>query len=459
MEDWKSHAEELKRQGNEAFESGDLGKAEQFYTQAIEVNPDDHVFYSNRSACYMKAGSISKALKDAEKCVELAPAWSKGYSRLGVAQQALKRFDTAIDTFKKGIELDSSNLALLSALRTCEEARETAKQQRYAEAAIERAREETRLKEADESRQRAAENKKESDDLLASFLGEVAAAKQPNSANPPAPVALEEDALLSSFFSEVKAAPVVAARHSQNLSDQQPQKTDVPSEVTAAAAEEATQAVAHEKYTNQDLGDGKTQHMRLTAKNCEWRNLNPYYVLQLDTDATTEDIKIRYRKLSARVHPDKNLDIANARESFEFVKAAYQKLLDMEARKVVVMNIEYVREETAAERKRLLAKGATESSLPPLQDEVERQIMKHFADIEMSRRRSEQVQRSHNTREKLQEKEEENKARRAHAFEKDWSQEDRREKRIGNWREFQDPGAKRARTSSYKPEKREEKKG
>ena len=66
------------------------------------MDPDDHVFYSNRSAAYMKADSISKALKDAEKCVELAPQWSKGYSRLGAAQHALKRFQAAIDNFRKG---------------------------------------------------------------------------------------------------------------------------------------------------------------------------------------------------------------------------------------------------------------------------------------------------------------------------------------------------------------------
>jgi DnaJ homolog subfamily C member 8 len=50
----------------------------------------------------MKSDSISKALRDAEKCVELAPEWSKGYSRLGAAQQALKRFQPAMDTFRKG---------------------------------------------------------------------------------------------------------------------------------------------------------------------------------------------------------------------------------------------------------------------------------------------------------------------------------------------------------------------
>lgn len=49
----------------------------------------------------------------------------------------------------------------------------------------------------------------------------------------------------------------------------------------------------HEKYTNQDLGDRKEQYARLIAKNYEWRNLNPYFVLQLGIDATAEDIKQR----------------------------------------------------------------------------------------------------------------------------------------------------------------------
>ena len=57
----------------------------------------------------------------------------------------------------------------------------------------------------------------------------------------------------------------------------------------------------HEKYLNQDLGTGKAQHERLTAPNWQFRNLNPYSVLDLDIDATEEDIKNRYRKMSSKV--------------------------------------------------------------------------------------------------------------------------------------------------------------
>ena len=40
-------------------------------------------------------------------------------------------------------------------------------------------------------------------------------------------------------------------------------------------------------------------------------------------------------------------------------------------------------------------------------------------------------------------------------FEKEWAEEDRRENRVGNWRDFQgNPVAKKAKAASYKEETR-----
>ena len=102
VEAYKVQANLLKDEGNVEFQAGNIELAIKLFTNAINIDPDNAVFYSNRSAAYMKVDSISKALHDAEKCVELDPKWSKAYNRLGVAQQGLKRFDAAIDTFKKG---------------------------------------------------------------------------------------------------------------------------------------------------------------------------------------------------------------------------------------------------------------------------------------------------------------------------------------------------------------------
>jgi len=128
--DYKILAERYKDEGNAAFQEGTTESVKQainLYTQAIDMDPDNHIYYSNRSAAYLKADSKSKALWDAEKCVEIAPAWAKGYSRLGAAQQSLKRFDNAIDAFKKAIELDPDSKAAWSALRNCQEAAEADK--------------------------------------------------------------------------------------------------------------------------------------------------------------------------------------------------------------------------------------------------------------------------------------------------------------------------------------------
>ena len=58
-------AQSFKAQGNAAFKKGDNSAAVSFYTQAIELDPDDHVFFSNRSAAYLAMGGAkSKALKE-----------------------------------------------------------------------------------------------------------------------------------------------------------------------------------------------------------------------------------------------------------------------------------------------------------------------------------------------------------------------------------------------------------
>ncbi|KAG1699453.1 Hsp90 cochaperone [Phytophthora capsici] len=56
-----------------------------------------------------------KALKDAEKCIELKPDWWKGCSRKGAAEHALQRFDAARKTYNEGLKLDPDNQSLLQA--------------------------------------------------------------------------------------------------------------------------------------------------------------------------------------------------------------------------------------------------------------------------------------------------------------------------------------------------------
>lgn len=65
----------MKEKGNAALNEGKLSEAIQFYSQAIELDPVNHVLFSNRSAAHAKAGNYQEALKDGEKTVELKPDW------------------------------------------------------------------------------------------------------------------------------------------------------------------------------------------------------------------------------------------------------------------------------------------------------------------------------------------------------------------------------------------------
>lgn len=61
------------------------------------------MYYSNRSAAYLKKGDANNALADADACIGLKPDFPKGYSRKGAALHALKRFNDSIAAYQEGL--------------------------------------------------------------------------------------------------------------------------------------------------------------------------------------------------------------------------------------------------------------------------------------------------------------------------------------------------------------------
>ena len=55
------------------------------FSQAIAIEPGNHVLYSNRSGAYASMKNYDKALEDANKTTELKPDWAKGWGRKGSA--------------------------------------------------------------------------------------------------------------------------------------------------------------------------------------------------------------------------------------------------------------------------------------------------------------------------------------------------------------------------------------
>jgi len=100
---------EAKEKAIEAFNEQNYKGAVDLLKKAIKLDPDNHIFYSNRAAAYMALENYEKALGDADECIRLQPTWAKGYSRRGAALFRLDKLGPARDAFEKGLELDPEN--------------------------------------------------------------------------------------------------------------------------------------------------------------------------------------------------------------------------------------------------------------------------------------------------------------------------------------------------------------
>ena len=69
-------AEAEKTLGNKEFSAGNYDQAIVHFSKAIAIEPN-HVFYSNRSACYCGLSKYEEALQDAESCIKMKPDWGK----------------------------------------------------------------------------------------------------------------------------------------------------------------------------------------------------------------------------------------------------------------------------------------------------------------------------------------------------------------------------------------------
>ncbi|XP_057375057.1 stress-induced-phosphoprotein 1-like isoform X2 [Daphnia carinata] len=110
-------ATQLKDQGNAALAAGKLDEAVGLYSEALAIDPENHVLYRNRSAAYAKAGKYLEALQDAEKTVSLKPDWVKGYSRKGAALAYLGRDGEAQTAYEEGLKYEPNNEQLKEGLQ------------------------------------------------------------------------------------------------------------------------------------------------------------------------------------------------------------------------------------------------------------------------------------------------------------------------------------------------------
>ncbi|XP_036432855.1 dnaJ homolog subfamily C member 8 [Colossoma macropomum] len=191
----------------------------------------------------------------------------------------------------------------------------------------------------------------------------------------------------------------------------------------------------------------KQQIDRLLRPGSSYFNLNPFEVLQIDPDATDEELKKRFRQLSILVHPDKNQDDPDrAQQAFEAVDKAYKLLLDTEQKKriidVVHAGKEYVEHMMSQKKKQLKKDGKPtiieEDDPEVFRQAVYKQTMKLFAELEIKRKEREAKEMHERKRQREEEIETQEKAKREREWQKNF--EETRDGRVDSWRNFQAKG-------------------
>ncbi|ETV95980.1 hypothetical protein H310_10637 [Aphanomyces invadans] len=105
----KTTAEAKKNEGNEFFKKGKYAEAIEKYTDAINLDPTNHVYFSNRSAAFLGQHCYQEAADDGAKCVELNPQFVKGYHRYALGLKGIKQYVKALEVLKAGQKIDFDN--------------------------------------------------------------------------------------------------------------------------------------------------------------------------------------------------------------------------------------------------------------------------------------------------------------------------------------------------------------
>ncbi|KAF6731510.1 Tetratricopeptide repeat protein 31 [Oryzias melastigma] len=96
----------LTEKGIKLVQEGQYAQAVSMFTEAIKCDPKDYRFFGNRSYCYYCLELYPQALADAERSIQLAPDWPKGYFRKGSALMGLKHYSEAEKAMEQVLKLD-----------------------------------------------------------------------------------------------------------------------------------------------------------------------------------------------------------------------------------------------------------------------------------------------------------------------------------------------------------------
>ncbi|XP_050935581.1 serine/threonine-protein phosphatase 5-like isoform X4 [Cucumis melo] len=117
-----TQAEKIKCRANKAFTAHKYAQAIDLYTQAIELNNQNAIYWANRAFARIKLEEYGSALEDASKAIEVNPRYSKGYYRRGAAYLAMGKFKEALKDFQQLKKMCPNDPDTIRKLKECEKA-------------------------------------------------------------------------------------------------------------------------------------------------------------------------------------------------------------------------------------------------------------------------------------------------------------------------------------------------
>jgi stress-induced-phosphoprotein 1 len=110
-------AEAAKQRGNTHFRNKVWGDAVKEYEEAVKRAPKNAPIRNNLSAALCKVMDFNGAKREIEKALDLDPKYVKAYARKGDIEVLMKENHKAMDSYRKGLELDPTNATCKEGLR------------------------------------------------------------------------------------------------------------------------------------------------------------------------------------------------------------------------------------------------------------------------------------------------------------------------------------------------------
>jgi len=105
----KADAERLKAEGNDFMKAEQYQNAIDSYSQAIQKDGKNAVYYCNRAAAYTSVGNNRQAIIDCESAIQVDPTYGKAYGRMGLAYLNEKDYQRARESYEKAIKIEPNN--------------------------------------------------------------------------------------------------------------------------------------------------------------------------------------------------------------------------------------------------------------------------------------------------------------------------------------------------------------